>query len=381
MPSFQSFAYSLTQFLVLLSSTRAAPQGSSGNIPSNPTTVLPFAVGADGPAAPVVFPLSNGFPTVVNNTPAYHDLVVQSHGSLSNAPPPAHLAEDDIRSLKFIQMFETFEVYLTTQFLLNMTNNVPGFEIDDLETKAGLLSKFIVIQGQEQYHALQAGGLLQHFNISQIEPCLYKTPAIDFQSAIRLLSNVTMVVICTLQDISLKFAQNGDSGVVRNVGSILGQEGGQAGAYRYIDDLVPAAQPLLTQSTRDFAYSYLQQNYIVPGSCPNDETVDIPIFGVLDVLTENIQQADQNLTFSIPRNSTVGLSLVFINGQNLPIVQNITDAVTSNGVTTFSAEFPYTAHQLDGLTIAAVTNSTGPFTTANDVANKTMYGPGIIYFN
>jgi hypothetical protein len=33
---------------------------------------------------------------------------------------------------------------------------------------------------------------------------------------------------------------------------------------------------------------------------------------------------------------------------------------------------------MDGLTIAAVTNSVGPFSDASDVAAVTLYGPGII---
>jgi hypothetical protein len=50
-------------------------------------------------------------------------------------------------------------------------------------------------------------------------------------------------------------------------------------------------------------------------------------------------------------------------------------------VITFQADFPFTNNNLFGLTIAAVTNSSGPFITANDVANKTLFGPGLIYPN
>jgi hypothetical protein len=34
-----------------------------------------------------------------------------------------------------------------------------------------------------------------------------------------------------------------------------------------------------------------------------------------------------------------------------------------------------------GLTIAAVTNSTGPFANATEVAGATLYGPGLIEVN
>lgn len=44
----------------------------------------------------------------------------------------------------------------------------------------------------------------------------------------------------------------------------------------------------------------------------------------------------------------------------------------------FTASFPYQEYVMDGLTIAAVTNSVGPFSDASDVAAATLYGPGII---
>jgi hypothetical protein len=375
----------LTAVVAFTVSAKAAPQiGPFNNTtPATPSSLpIPFPVGANGPNAPVVFPLSNGFPNIANNTPAFQALTVQAHGSISNAPPPPSFAADDLRSLKVVQLQETFEVYYFTQLLLNITNNVPGFEISDPATKADIIAKLTVIQGQEQWHALQAGGVLKHFNVSQIQPCLFKSSATDLTSAISLASNFTAVVISTLQDVAVRLAKNGDSGVIRGIVSTVSQEGEQQGVYRTVfQDLVPADQPFLTQSTREFAYSALQQNFIVPGSCPNDNTIDVPIFGTLNVLTKNIQAVDQTLTFSIQRNSTQGFNLVYINQQNLPIVQTISNATSRNGVITFQADFPFTKNNLFGLTIAAVTNSSGPFITANDVANKTLFGPGLIYPN
>ncbi|EXJ73398.1 uncharacterized protein A1O5_03158 [Cladophialophora psammophila CBS 110553] len=360
---------------------KAAPVNHSA--PASPPSVsIQFPVGANGPNAPVVFPLSNGFPNIVKGTPAFQQLTVQAHGSVSNAPPPPSFAADDLRSFKVIQIQETFEVYYFTQLLLNITNNVPGFEINDLSLKQDIIEKLTVIQGQEQWHALNAGGVLQHFNVSQIQPCIFKSPATDLTSAIDIAANFTAVVISSLQDVAVRLGQNGDSGVIRGVVSVVGQEGEQQGIYRTLgSDLVPSELPFLTQSTREFAYSSLQQNFIVPGTCPNDNTIDVPIFGTLNVLTTNIQAIDQVLTFSIQRDSTEGLGLVYLNQQNLPIVEAITNASTKNGVTTFSANFPFSQNSMNGLTIAAVVNSTGPFMNANDVANKTLFGPGLIYPN
>lgn len=45
---------------------------------------------------------------------------------------------------------------------------------------------------------------------------------------------------------------------------------------------------------------------------------------------------------------------------------------------TAKAPFPYAKFQLDGLTIAAVTKTPGPFANATEVAGQTLAGPGLI---
>lgn len=46
---------------------------------------------------------------------------------------------------------------------------------------------------------------------------------------------------------------------------------------------------------------------------------------------------------------------------------------------TFEAAFPFSTGTFgNGLSIAAVTNSTGPFSTTDDVAKVTLFGPGLI---
>ena len=163
-----------------------------------------------------------------------------SDSSLSNAPPPAHFAADDIRSFEVVQLVETFQVYFVTQLLVNVTNNVTGFEIPDAAAKADVIAKLTTIQRQQQFHALAAGGALQHFNMSQIQPCVFKSPAVDFPSAIQTISNVTALVISTLQDVAVKVGKNGDTEVVCTVVSIAGQEGEEAGVYRIcVNNLIP----------------------------------------------------------------------------------------------------------------------------------------------
>jgi hypothetical protein len=76
------------------------------------------------------------------------------------------------------------------------------------------------------------------------------------------------------------------------------------------------------------------------------------------------------------------LFVVYINQQNVPIVGNVEKSTVSNKKITFDATFPF--EELsdgtfgNGLTIAALTSTNGPFTSAEDVAAVTLFGPGLI---
>ena len=105
----------------------------------------------------------------------------------------------------------------------------------------------------------------------------------------------------------------------------------------------------------------------------------------MDVLTPNpIQPKDQDLKFSFKPNggNADGLSLVYINQQNVPVVQPITGGKSgSDGVVKFSSPLPYTKLLMNGLTIAAVVEGPGPFPNITSVAAKTLFGPGLIEIN
>ena len=132
----------------------------------------------------------------------------------------------------------------------------------------------------------------------------------------------------------------------------------------------------------------MNQNFIVPGSCAT--TINVPIFGQLKLVTSGniqgtgIQARDQQLSFSFSNDkqtSTSGLSLVYINQQNLPIVEKLENVKTSGSEVTFSANFPYAENEMNGLTIAVLTQGSGPFTSVDAVANATVYGPAVIEIN
>lgn len=345
-------------------------------------------------------PLNNGFPTVAKGSSQLLAIEEQAHGSLSNAPPPpASPQPDSLTSLRLIAFNELFEVAFFTELLFNITNNVDGYEIHHQGARDAIVRALTAVQAQEELHALNANNVLTLF-AKPILPCQYNFPVSTFEEAIGLASTFTDVVLGTLQDVQQTFGADGDIGLIRGVGSVIGQEGEQNGFYRQLLDKTPSALPFLTTSTREFAFSALQ-GFVVPNTCGNLDAIDLQIFGALNVDTTPLdvpQPHSTTLDFSFDMSKLgypqpaswnadySGLSLVYINQQNLPVVEKITGAKNNNGVVTFQALFPFDdANQGalfgNGLTIAAVTNSSGPFATADLVAKSTVFGPGLIEVN
>lgn len=345
-------------------------------------------------------PLGNGFPTIAKGSAQQLAIEQQAHGSLSNAPPPpASPQPDSLTSLRLIAFNELFEVAFFTELLSNITNNVDGYKIHHQGARDFIIRALTAVQAQEELHVLNANNALTLF-AQPILPCQYNFPVATFEEAINLASTFTDVVLGTLQDVQQTFGADGDIGLIRGVGSVIGQEGEQNGFYRQLLDKTPSALPFLTTSTREFAFSALQ-GFVVPNSCGNLGEIDLQIFDPLNVDTTPLDVPQPHSTtlefsFDVSKNWTPqpaswnsdysGLSLVYINQQNLPVVEKITGATESNGVVTFSALFPFDdANQGalfgNGLTIAAVTNSSGPFATADLVAKSTVFGPGLIEVN
>ena len=255
----------------------------------------------------------------------------------------------------------------------------------------------LTIMKQEELHAILASKVLQSQNQQPILPCQYKFPTTTFEGAIELAATFTDVVLGTLQDVVEIFAINGNHALSRSVSSVIGQEGEQNGFYRILQEKIPSELPFLTTSIRDFAFTALQ-GFVVPGSCPNVDQIKLNIFGSLSLLTNKVLPQDQNLQFSIDLdslknaklNSTVSIgpdydwtkiSLVYISGQNTPIVEPLQNPQVAGNIVTFEVAFPYTANFLNGLTIAAVTLGSGPFASAQAVADATVFAPAFIEVN
>jgi hypothetical protein len=337
-------------------------------------------------AAPFKFPLQNGFPVIANPSDALTDIEKAAHGSLPNGAPPATLTEDTFTSLRLIAFNELFEVAFFTELIYNITNKVDGYnKIGDDKEVDYILKALTAVQAQEELHALNANGALKHFNKDPIQPCQYNFPVTTFQEAIGLASTFTDVVLGTLQDVQSILAADGDNGLIGGVASVIGQEGEQNGYYRSLLGKIPSALPFLTTSTREFAFSALNQAFVVPGSCPNINTINLPIFKNLDIVTRNVEDRRETLKFSIAPDSSIGeyssLFITYINQQNTPVTEKVTDIDVRKDKVTFKALFPFDAATFgNGLTIAALTPA-GPFKDADAVAKAALAGPGLIEIN
>lgn len=126
------------------------------------------------------------------------------------------------------------------------------------------------------------------------------------------------------------FAQNGDAGLTRGIASVIGQEGEQEGWYRLFQGKVPSELPFLTTSALDIAFNALNQTFFVPGSCPNTHTIPVKTFRPLTLLTEAVRPRTGRVRFGFDLYRDVSsqndveekLKLVYVNQQNVPIVQH-----------------------------------------------------------
>ncbi|KAL5116116.1 hypothetical protein ACEQ8H_006012 [Pleosporales sp. CAS-2024a] len=325
-----------------------------------------------------VFPLSNGFPNP--SAAQTTQIQIQAHGTLPNGPPPPSLSAEGITNLKLIALNELFEVAFFTELMSNLTAKIQGYDLG--YGHEYVLDSLTAIVAQEELHLLNANGALKHFNAAPIEPCKYSFPVTDFQSAIALAGTFTDLVLGTLQDVNQIFAQNGDAGLVRAVSSVIGNEAEQEGFYRLVQRKRPSSQPFLTTATRDFAFTAIQ-SFVLPGSCPNIHTIPLKTFKGLTVETQPMHRDATTVQLSISKTDAGmyephNLNVVFINGQNVPLVKSVDNWSVGNDKVVFEADFPSADWLMTGLTIAAVTMGKDTFASADDVAAATIFGPGLI---
>lgn len=145
---------------------------------------------------------------------------------------------------------------------------------------------------------------------------------------------------------------------------------------------VPSELPFLTTSDLNFAFTAVQ-GFTVPGSCPNIDEIPLRTFEPLQILTTPKAES-MNLTFSFDDKQNESehlLWVTYVNQLNTPIVQPLHVIEKTGTEVVGQALFPYSDYEMNGLTIAAVTKSDGPFADANTVAKWTLAGPGLIIIN
>lgn len=345
-------------------------------------SILLFA----GAAIAAPFSLPNGFP---NPSPAALSTIQQqAGGTLPNTGLPTNLSADAILNLQVIAVNEIFEVAYFSSLLDNITKGVDGYTDFGAFDKSYVVESIQAIRAQEELHAIGANAILASAGAQTIGACNYMFPVSDFKSAIALAATFTDVVLGALQNVQQTFALDGGqaaSGLVNLVGSIIGQEGEQDGAFRVVQKKVPSSAPFLTANAGAFAFNAVAQLFIVPGSCPassNVSVIDIPTFGTLTLSSNNSMPAAKNATLKFDTSYTNVTSstyhLAYISGQNAAVVVPISSISKKGETATFEASFPYEAGFARGLTIAALVNSAGPFSSPAAVANATVAGPGII---
>jgi hypothetical protein len=321
--------------------------------------------------------LSNGFPNL--SPSALSDVNNAAHGTISNAPSAKiDFSPDALTNFQLVAFNEFFEVAFFTSLLTNITTGVPGFEIPAHLNATYIIDTLIAVQAQEELHAINANTKLP----IPLKPCQYTFPTKDFNSAIGLAATFTDVVLGTLQDVATNFASNPNTtGVVRGIAATIGQEGEQNGFYRSLMGKIPSAQPFLTASARDFAFSALNQNFVVKGSC-DISGIPLKVFGALTLETANVGLGDQtiSLSFDLTDSHTnyEDLEFVLISGQNAPIVQDLKNVKKNGSKVTFDAEFLQQTDLLFGLTIGAVVEKGKALASVDDVANAAVFGPALI---
>nr|OQO20947.1 hypothetical protein B0A51_11459 [Rachicladosporium sp. CCFEE 5018] len=368
---------STTEYAAMPSSTQSHGWGW-GNKGGSSTSSA-----ADAGQSAFSFPLPNGFPNV--SASALKDLEIAAQGVPGNGAAPM-VSEDAKTSFRFIAFNELFEVAFFTELVNNITSGhytVPNGQ------SANVLRALHAVQAQEEIHALGANNLLRANGANPIIPCKYDFPVDKFEDAIALASTFTDVTVGTLQDVQKTLAKDQDPvGTIQLIGSVIGQEGEQNGFYRNLNGKIPSALPFLTTSKREFAFSAINQNFIVRGSCPNLGDIKLPIFAKLDVLNVNPNQQPVNTTFkyaadndNVYSGNPDDLSLVYINQQTLPIVLPLKMPQQNGNTLSFEADFPgdFPFH-MNGLTIAVVARGKD-FKSVNDVAAATLFGPALIEIN
>ncbi|KAH8178030.1 ferritin-like domain-containing protein [Sarocladium implicatum] len=331
----------------------------------------------------------DGFPKP--NTKQTLLIAEQAGGKLPAASLPSGLSKTSITTLQLIAFNELFEVAYFSSLLNNLTMNATGYNPPE---KKAIVEILETVRAQEQFHALAALSALNATDAFMPSSCKYAAPVDNFTAAISVIETVTDVVLGALQGAAYNFAiDNKARALVPLIGSIIGNEGEQNGAYRLYLDRVPSSSPFLTAVPAQFAWSALQL-FVVPGSCNYSlSKIDLPIFPPLMVnggpiavvqpknqtlyLSANLSDSEEGKKYS---GKSEGLYATFVTGQQAPYSTNVTKVKWNKDVVNFEAEFPYDYLVAGGFSHVSLTTGNN-FTNVSMVPNMTLAAPGVIQVN
>jgi hypothetical protein len=332
------------------------------------------------------------------NTEALGAIQTAAHGSLSNITPPKFLNGGKVSLSVFqsVAFNENSEVAFFEELLFNISTNVPGYQFATTDLRNEALLNINAIVAQEKLHQINANKAIARFSNDTsaiILPCKYDFPATSFNGALQEAGIFTSLVMATLQQAIVALGTNGDGNLSRGVAASLGQEGQQDGFFRAKQGLIAPEGPFITASTPDYLINFLVQNYIVPGSCPNLNTIPFAPWQPLTFTGASREwtKLDQ-LSFKFTLSSTQSakdfgtnfedLALVYVNQQNTPIQKPFKNvSVSSNGKdVSFDVDFPHDGAGVnEGLVLVSVVSTkVNQLTNVLDAAKATLFGPFVI---
>lgn len=319
-------------------------------------------------------PLSDGYP---NYTPdQLQQLYLHAGGSLSNSTPPANVSDFAVTFFTAVAHLEYMEAVLFRDFLSNVTNCVPGFEIPSglPFSKDYIVEAFTKIQAQEELHHLTANGVVKAFGPTGqgITGCTrYNFPIWDFASGIEFFDAITSNVYGGLGAGAEGLGINNDTGLIRPIVATATQEGTQGGFFKLLKNkgLPPSDVPFETVSNLPITWSAFSQ-IVDPTSCANYTNVQTTVFAPLTAV--------DSTTYTIPASSYkngTDYYLTFINQLNTPFSVPATVDSSSGSDITLHGDWLYDEHLLNGLTIVLLTTSAGPFADVDAASAAATHGP------
>ncbi|KAI9374134.1 hypothetical protein BJX61DRAFT_338976 [Aspergillus egyptiacus] len=338
---------------------------------------VPFGLAAPTPG-PGNLPLPDGLP---NPSPEQLQKIEhRAHGSMPGLPLPANVSAPGVAGLQMMA-FDGFQaVAFFNELLWNITHSIEGYAVRNAVEREFAIRSLETILAQREIHALMANDALKHFGLKPIEPCRYNFPVTKMDDAIKLASMSTSYSLGHLQDVTERFAANGDVYLARLTSSLIGNLGAQQGWFRVYLDLYPSETPLLTTSDAHLGFT-TAQSFTVAGSCPNVKDIVLKTFLPLEILTTPEPKTSKiklSWTHGKDEKNETLLWLAYVNQLNSPVVVPLQVITCDGRQSTAVALFPYDDFLMNGLTIASVVNRQGPFANAAAVSESTVYGPGLI---